>query len=310
MVEPYRAIPISGIVPIQKAINPTPLHGPMTSLTFLGTGGGRFATITQARATGGLYLEDGVKIHIDPGPGALVNLHRLGLDPQKTDAILISHGHPDHYVDAPILLEALNPMGREPRGFLAGAVGALSGMDDGPPPIHPFHQARAGERQVMEVGSKLLLGPTVVEATYSDHSDPTTVGFKIHTNDGIISYIADTAFSEELIKAHMGARVLILPTTTPNGERIPGHLCARDSQTLAEAIKPELALLNHFGLRMLRRDPAGQAAGIEQETGVPTRATEDFMRLEVGPDLDLTAHDGAEPARGGSSRDAPDDAQD
>ena len=173
----------------------------MTRLTFLGSGGGRFATITQARATGGLYLEDGVRIHIDPGPGALVNLHRIGIDPRDTDALLISHGHPDHYVDAPILLEAMNPMGRDPNGFLAGSISALDGLEGGPPPIHPFHQARAGNRQVLTVGSKLLLGPLVVQATPSDHSDPSTVGFKIHTNNGIISYIADTAFTASIAEA-------------------------------------------------------------------------------------------------------------
>ena len=66
----------------------------MSKLVFLGTGGGRFAAILQARATGGLYVEVGEhfashhdgdapgqgpviedgkvrRFHIDPGPGAL-----------------------------------------------------------------------------------------------------------------------------------------------------------------------------------------------------------------------------------------------
>ena len=42
----------------------------MVRITFLGTGGGRFATIYQARATGGFYIEDGRNLHVDPGPGA------------------------------------------------------------------------------------------------------------------------------------------------------------------------------------------------------------------------------------------------
>lgn len=257
-------------------------------MTFLGTGGGRFATITQARATGGLYLQGEVSIHIDPGPGALVHMHRAGLDPRDTEAILISHGHPDHYVDAPVLLEALNPRGDKPQGVLAGSVSALEGQDEDPPPIHPFHQSRAAKRQVLEAGSKLLLGPTVVEATPSFHSDPTTIGFKIHTNEGIISYLADTAFDEALVKAHRGARVLVLPTTTPNQDRIRGHLCTEDSQALVEALQPEITLLNHFGLRMIRKEPEVQAQKIERATGIRTLAAQDMMGIMVGDELVAT----------------------
>ena len=59
----------------------------MTTLTFLGTGGGRFATIYQVRATGGMYVKDVARVHIDPGPTALYNMSRLHLDPAKTDAV-------------------------------------------------------------------------------------------------------------------------------------------------------------------------------------------------------------------------------
>jgi len=260
----------------------------MTRLTFLGSGGGRFATITQARATGGLYLDDGVRIHVDPGPGALVNLCRAGLDPRATEAILISHCHPDHYVDAPILLEALNPTGRDERGTLVGPSSVLDGGEGQTPTVHPFHQDRASLRQVVEPGAKVLLGPMVMEATPSDHSDPATVGFKFHTEHGIISYVADTALNEELIKAHRGARVLILPNTRPDGDRIPGHLCSRDSEALIEALQPEITLLNHFGLRMVRKGPEDQATAIQKATSLTTTAVRDFMQVEVGPDLELT----------------------
>ena len=63
----------------------------MTKLVFLGTGGGRFSTIYQIRATGGLYLMDGINMHIDPGPSAAHQMHRVKLDPAKTDAVLVSH---------------------------------------------------------------------------------------------------------------------------------------------------------------------------------------------------------------------------
>ena len=69
-------------------------------LVFLGTGGGRFATITQKRRTGGIrFLSDTLNMHLEPGPGALIYSLNMGLDPQKVGAVLVSHCHPDHYAD-------------------------------------------------------------------------------------------------------------------------------------------------------------------------------------------------------------------
>jgi phosphoribosyl 1,2-cyclic phosphodiesterase len=79
----------------------------MTSLTFLGTGGGRFATIYQVRATGGIYINDGGRLHLDPGPSALAGMRSLDLDPALTDCVMVSHCHPDHYGDAEMLIEGM-----------------------------------------------------------------------------------------------------------------------------------------------------------------------------------------------------------
>ena len=77
-------------------------------IIFLGTGGGRFATITQKRRTAGIrIISEGLNLHLDPGPGALVHSINEGLDPQKLDAIFVSHCHPDHYTDAEVLIEAM-----------------------------------------------------------------------------------------------------------------------------------------------------------------------------------------------------------
>ena len=42
-------------------------------LTFLGSGGGRWVVLRQLKASGGFVLElSDQKMHVDPGPGALV----------------------------------------------------------------------------------------------------------------------------------------------------------------------------------------------------------------------------------------------
>lgn len=82
--------------------------GSQIELTLLGTGGGRFATITQKRRTAGIrIISEDLNFHLDPGPGALVHSISEGLNPQKLNAVFVFHCHPDHYTDAEVLIEAM-----------------------------------------------------------------------------------------------------------------------------------------------------------------------------------------------------------
>lgn len=137
------------------------MHFTMIKLTFLGTGGGRFATLFQTRATGGIYLEDfssekPFRVHIDPGPGALVRAGENGIDPTRTDAIIVSHCHPDHYVDAEILTEAMTMGGRRKRGSLLGSKSTLEGVENIGPCISKYFQKNVENCIVMENASVKL----------------------------------------------------------------------------------------------------------------------------------------------------------
>ncbi|MEM2103124.1 MAG: MBL fold metallo-hydrolase, partial [Candidatus Bathyarchaeia archaeon] len=119
-----------------------PMPNPVT-LRFLGTGGGRFATITQKRRTAGIRIitEDAkTNIHLDPGPGALIHSINAGLNPQKINAILISHSHPDHYTDAEVLIEAMTRGTTQKRGTLAAANSVLNGNPTCEASVSKYHQ--------------------------------------------------------------------------------------------------------------------------------------------------------------------------
>ncbi len=258
-----------------------------TKITFLGTGGGRFTTIHQIRATGGLYVDGGVKIHIDPGPGALVQMHRWGLDPTKTDVIAISHAHTDHYTDGEVLIEGMTNGGTKKKGALLGSVSVINGYDLFGPAISRYHQSLVDTVLAMQPGNAFRYRSVTLKATRSFHNDPTTVGYRIENDDGVISYVADTDFSEELISWHEGARVLVLPVTRPLGAKIPYHLSTKEAAKLISAIKPEIAILTHFGLKMINENPEYQADWIWKETGVKTIAAEDGMVLRMGKKIDF-----------------------
>jgi phosphoribosyl 1,2-cyclic phosphodiesterase len=111
-------------------------------LVLLGTGGGRFATITQKRRTGGIrILYDKLNVHLDPGPGALVYSLEAELDPQKVNGILISHGHLDHYNDAEVLIEAMTRGMTKKRGLLAAAHSILNGNQQYEASISNYHKS-------------------------------------------------------------------------------------------------------------------------------------------------------------------------
>ncbi|AGB04163.1 metal-dependent hydrolase, beta-lactamase superfamily III [Aciduliprofundum sp. MAR08-339] len=259
----------------------------MTRITFLGTGGGRFTTIYQIRATGGVYLDDGIKIHIDPGPGALVQMHRFKVNPTKTDIIAVSHAHTDHYTDAEVLIEAITNGGTKKKGLLVGSKSVIEGYDIYDPAISKYHMGLVEKVASLSPGNVVRYRGIKIRATKSYHNDPTTIGFKIETSHGIVSYLADTDYSDSLARTHRNARVLILPVTRPLGAKIPYHLSTKEAAKLVAAIKPEIAILTHFGLKMIEENPDFQADWIWKETGVRTIAADDGMVVEIGRDIEI-----------------------
>ncbi len=259
---------------------------PPVSLKFLGTGGGRFTTIYQARSTGGCLLDAGVRIHIDPGPGALLRSRQEGEDPTSTRAVFVTHAHPDHYTDAEVAVEAMTKGGTVKRGIVAGSVSAIEGSGTHDAVFSRYHKDRPEEMFAVRPGLNFKVGPVSVRATPSKHSDDTTVGFRFVTESGIIGYLADTALTDEVVAAHRGSRLLVLPATRPRRSRIDWHLCAEDIVTLLKLVRPEVALLNHLGLKMIRAGPEREAQWIEEQSGVRTVAAFDGMRVAVGDTIE------------------------
>ena len=256
-------------------------------IRFLGVGGGRFSTICQRGGTGGIYLEGSQKLHVDPGPGALVAMRDFGIDPTGTDGVLISHAHPDHYSDAEVLIEAMTRGGTVSKGVLIASDSVLLGYDQYEPVLSSYHRSLPLTAKAVRPGDRCAIGNTAVQATSADHSDPTTVGFKMDTEEGVISYVSDTAFIPQLAVEHDGARVLILAVMRPLGARIPYHLSTEDAAKIVASIQPELTIITHFGMRMWEEGPERQADWIVRESGARTIAAHYGMRVRLDDRIEL-----------------------
>ena len=97
-----------------------------------------------------------------------------------------------------------------------------------------------------------------------------------------IGYTADTEYFEGIEKQFEGVRVLIISVMRPVGSPWVGHMTPKEAATIVDAVKPELVVATHFGMKMLYSGPRYEVKLIEETTGVPTVAAFDGMRLKIG----------------------------
>lgn len=262
---------------------------PKIEIIFLGTGGGRFATITQKRRTAGIrIISEGLNLHLDPGPGALVHSINEGLDPQKLNAVFVSHCHPDHYTDAEVLIEAMTRGMTRKRGVLAAAKSVLTGNNLCEPSISKYHQQMPQQKIEAVPNMKFQVGDVNVLATEARHTDPDTVGFRFETRDfGDFAYTSDTEYFEGIGKYYEGVRLLVLCVMRPAGKPWKGHMTTNDAIKIVEETRPEHAVLTHLGMQMIFKGPASEAKLIKDKTGVPTVAAVDGMRINFAETISV-----------------------
>jgi len=260
-------------------------------IILLGTGGGRFATITQKRRTAGIrVLGNGLNLHLDPGPGALVHSINEGLDPQKLNAVFVSHSHPDHYTDAEVLIEAMTHGTTRKRGVLAAAKSVLSGSPTCEASISKYHQQMPAQKIEAKPAIKFQVNNLDVLVTEARHTDPDAVGFRFETEEfGSFAYTSDTEYFEGISKYYNGVRLLVLCVMRPAGKPWKGHMTTNDAIKIVEATRPEKAVLTHFGMQMIFKGTASEAKLIEEKTGVSTVAAVDGMRISFAETINVQA---------------------
>jgi len=256
-----------------------------TELVFLGTGGGRFITITQKRQTGGLRILHPVNIQLDPGPGSIVYTNRAKLDPSKTRAVVVSHCHLDHYGDAEVFIEAMTGGMIKKRGSLIAPRSVIKGNQICDACISKYHQSMPEKIVEVKAGDQVDIEQLHLVATRAQHSDPDTVGFRINLPSGDVGYTSDTEYFEGLGKQYEGVRLLILCVLRPRGLPWRGHLSSEDAEKIINEAEPEVSVITDFGVKMVYAGPSREAKTIENSTGVRTVAATDNMRVRIGKEI-------------------------
>ena len=182
-------------------------------LTVLGGAGG---WPPAGGACSGYLLEhDGFRLLVDPGYATLPRLLEI-VPAEAIDAVLVSHGHPDHVAD-------LNPLLR------------VRAMSDNPPPPLPAYALPDALRPVLALdqvaalegacearefnaGDGFAIGPFGIESRLLPHFLP-NAGFRVAAGGRSVTYTGDAGPTDDLIDLAAGTDLILAEATFV--ERVP-----------------------------------------------------------------------------------------
>jgi ribonuclease BN (tRNA processing enzyme) len=194
-----------------------------------------------------LIEADGFRLLVDFGPGSLSALQRYR-DLGAIDAILLSHLHADHVLDACsyVVVRRYDPDGPLPPLPVYAPIGAperlacaYGGPGEAPlDDVYAFHPLRVGT---------LHIGPLRVTADRMNHPVE-TFGVRVEHGGRVLTYSADTAPCEALIRLAQGADVFLCEASYLDGEDNPPdlHLTGREAGEHAKKAGVGRLLLTHL----------------------------------------------------------------
>lgn len=252
-------------------------------LKFLGTAGGRWVVSRQQRATGGLYVQyEGTRIHIDPGPGALVRCAQADppIDPSLTEAVVLTHAHIDHSNDVNIIIDAMTAGGFNKGGTLFAPKDCLEGPS---PVVFQYLRQHLDEIVHLQPAHHYEFGNVNFATSIPHNHGVDTFGLKFDFGGKEFALLIDTRHFDELGDAYKTADTLVIYVTfydTPPHPKIL-HLCLDDAKQIIERAQPNRVILTHFGTTMLENDPERIAADMTKASGIETIAATDGMEIEI-----------------------------
>lgn len=264
-------------------------------LTFLGTGGGRFTMLKQLRQTGGMVLEDGgFSMCIDPGPGALVHAREQDMALEELDALLVTHAHLDHCGDMHAIIEAMTDDGTAERGQLLCSQSVVEGTDiperytsgEGTYGTHIDRALDSYHRSLVEQVHVLAddtrdIGPYTLRSITTQHSDPTTIAFRLEQDGFVAGFVSDTQLFDGLMDFLDGCDALVVNMTRPREKAWKGHLNTTDTAELLAATRPDLAVVQHFGAALIYASVADEVEWLQEQVSCDVVAAADGTTIDL-----------------------------
>lgn len=233
-------------------------------------------------ATSGYLLQhDGFNLWIDAGTGTLANLqHHIALS--KIDAILISHEHPDHFVDLYPCFYAWHYGGQGEPGLpvfvptdfsqkLADVISLDSQM--GMRTAFAFTEVAPGE--------SFEIGPFSIHTEPMAHLGLPALGFRIQSDGTVMAYTGDSGPSPHIAEIARDADLFLSEATWQDRpDLLPFHMSSRQAAVHAREAGVGRLVLTHIWPTLDKELSKHQAS---EEYEGPIDAAAEGMSFGVGP---------------------------
>ena len=226
----------------------------------------------------------GLKILLDCGAGALHRLAEFGLPWHQVTHVVLSHFHPDHWGEVPMLVYALKyttlPPRRDPLVILGppGVVRLVKAVAEGYGPWLLDPGFPIGILDVRDGEPFPLDGEVNLETCRVPHT-PESVALSLTAPEGRLVYTGDTGPSDELARWATGCDLLLAECSLPEALAVDIHLTPERAGDLARAAGAKRLVLTHFYPPVETTDPA-RAAGARFPG--PVTAARDGQRFTIG----------------------------
>jgi ribonuclease BN (tRNA processing enzyme) len=175
--------------------------------------GGVGAWPAAGQACSGYLVEDeGFRLLIDPGYATLPHLLQH-VEARDVDAVLVSHGHPDHCADLNPLLRAraldVEPAPRLSVYALPGSLDRVLALD------RPGMLDDARAVRAFTAGQRFEIGPFTVDTWALPHFVP-NAGLRLTAGGTVLAYTGDTGPCKELVDLARDADLFLAEASYPD----------------------------------------------------------------------------------------------
>ena len=247
-------------------------------LIVLGSGG---TWPRPSGATSGyLVRHEGFNLWVDAGTGTFARLQEH-IAIEDIDCILITHAHPDHFVDVYPCFYARHygELGEPglalyaPEDFWGHMAGLVS--EDGKDVA-----AMAFDVRGTVPGQEFEIGPFRIRAFEMTHIGVQALGYRIEADGRVLAYTGDSGPSDEVVKLAEDADLFMSEATWRHQEGLlPFHMSARQAGEHAARADAGALVLTHIWPTLDTEDSRVEAsAAFDGDINIARGG----MRLEVG----------------------------
>lgn len=227
--------------------------------------------------SGYLVQSKGTSVLIDAGAGVLASLQQH-MAPEDLDAVVLTHSHPDHWVDAPILRNALRYVLQRaglPVYSTAETLGLLSGV------CHE-HLAPTFRTEQISDGSELAVGGLRIRCSRTEHP-PETLAIRLDDGEHTVAYSADTGagwgFDEFGAPVDLGICEATYSEGTETAALGRGvHMTALEAGAMARRAGTRRLVITHL---LPGADHEGSRAEAESAYGAPVEVAVGGTSVEI-----------------------------